>query len=171
MSTTTTGRRPTTTATSSSRRSTTICPSIHSSSGSSPATSTPRTIRWPGWLPATPLPPSWIIPEPKQQRSAGGATVTKQDDGSALISGTNPPIETLVFTYTTDLKDIKAIRIEALSHPSLVKNGPGRAANGNFALTDLKIVASPLPPAGKTWRDGPLPVTVKLKNPRATFEQ
>jgi hypothetical protein len=112
------------------------------------------------------LPPSWIIPEPKQQRSAGGATVTKQDDGSALISGTNPPIETLVFTYTTGLKDIRAIRIEALTHPSLVKNGPGRAANGNFALTDLKVVVSPV--AGEKR---PPPTQVKLKNARATFEQ
>src|SRR5262249_49776754 len=110
------------------------------------------------------LPPAWIIPEPKQQRSAGGATVTKQDDGSALISGTNPPIETLVFTYTTDLKDIRAIRVEALTHPSLVKNGPGRAVNGNFALTDLKVVAS-------SKADGKKSITVKLKNARATFEQ
>src|SRR5439155_11838625 len=106
---------------------------------------------------------SWIIPEPKQQRSAGGATVTKLDDGSVLISGTNPPIETLVFTYTTELKEIKAIRIEALTHRSLVKNGPGRAANGNFALTDLKVVAS-----SKT--DPKNTQTVKLVNPRATFE-
>src|SRR5262249_19601187 len=44
------------------------------------------------------------------------------------------------------------------------KNGPGRAANGNFALTDLRVVAS-------SKADGKKSITVKLKNPRATFEQ
>ena len=29
-------------------------------------------------------------------------------------------------------------------HPSLVKGGPGRAANGNFALSDFTVTAAPL---------------------------
>ena len=110
------------------------------------------------------LPPSWILPELTQLRSGGGATLTKQDDGSVLVSGTNPPIETLVFTFTTFQTGLKAIRIEALTHPSLVKNGPGRGANGNFALTDLKVVA-------KSKADSTKSTTIRLLSPRATFEQ
>jgi mono/diheme cytochrome c family protein len=109
------------------------------------------------------VPAPWVIPEIKTMRSAGGATLSKQDDGSVFVSGTNPPIETLVIVLQTDLKDIRALRLEALAHTSLVKNGPGRAANGNFALTDIKVMAAP--------KEKGKEVEVKLKNPRATFEQ
>ncbi len=71
-------------------------------------------------------------------------------------------METLIFVLETEMKQIAAIRLEALSDPSLVKGGPGRAANGNFALTDFKVSV-----AGK---DGKL-VPMKLKNPRSTFDQ
>jgi mono/diheme cytochrome c family protein len=104
----------------------------------------------------------WLIPEIITAKSAGGATVTKQDDGSILVSGKNPPIETLIIVLNTEMTNIRGIRLEALTHSSLVKNGPGRAANGNFALTDIKVIASP--EKGKE-----IPVT--LKNPRADFEQ
>src|SRR5262249_51224237 len=70
----------------------------------------------------------------------------------------------LRFTLHTELTDIAAIRIEALTHPSLVKSGPGRASNGNFALTNFNVTAAPKSDPKKT-------VTVKLIKPRATFEQ
>jgi mono/diheme cytochrome c family protein len=104
----------------------------------------------------------WLIPEIATARSAGGATVTKQDDGSVLVTGKNPPIETLIIVLTPEMKTIRGIRLEALTHSSLVKNGPGRAANGNFALTDFKVIV--LPKDGKE-------IELKLKNPRADFEQ
>ena len=107
--------------------------------------------------------PTWAIPDVASTKSSGGATLTKQDDGSILVSGKNPPIETLTIVLNTEMTDIASIRLEAMSDPSLVKNGPGRAANGNFALTDFKVTAAP--------KAGGKPVEVKLKNPRATFEQ
>ena len=42
-----------------------------------------------------------------------------------------------------DLTGIRSLRIEALADPSMVKGGPGRAANGNFALTDFHVTACP----------------------------
>jgi mono/diheme cytochrome c family protein len=122
-----------------------------------------RYAEWQKNRARTVIPSPWVIPEIKTMRSAGGATLAKQDDGSVLVSGTNPPIETLVIVLQTDLKDITSLRLEALSHPSLVKGGPGRAANGNFALTDIKVMAAP--------KEKGKEVEVKLKNPRATFEQ
>jgi hypothetical protein len=108
-------------------------------------------------------PVAWIVPEIASMHSSGGATLTKQDDGSILVSGTNPPIETLTIVLKTEMRNITGVRLEALTHPSLVKNGPGRAANGNFALTDFKVTATP--------KAGGKAIDVKLKNPRATFEQ
>ena len=110
-----------------------------------------------------PIPVAWAIPEITSMKSGGGATLTKQDDGSVLVSGTNPPIETLTFEMATGTTNITAVRLEALAHPTLVNGGPGRAANGNFALTDFKITAVP--------KAGGKPIDIKLKNPRATFEQ
>jgi hypothetical protein len=46
-----------------------------------------------------------------------------------------------------------------------VKGGPGRASNGNFALSDLLVTIA------KTAEKDAKPQPVKLKNPRVTFEQ
>jgi hypothetical protein len=44
----------------------------------------------------------------------------------------------------TEATGISAIRLEALADPSLVKGGPGRAGNGNFALSDFRLTIAPL---------------------------
>jgi hypothetical protein len=108
--------------------------------------------------------PTWAILDVVAHQSAGGATIKDLGDGSLLVGGKNPAHETLTITAHTKLKGITAIRLEALAHDSLVKRGPGRAANGNFALSDFRVSAAPL-------NDPKQAVTLKLVNPRATFEQ
>ncbi|MDY3561092.1 PSD1 and planctomycete cytochrome C domain-containing protein [Gemmata sp. JC673] len=109
---------------------------------------------------------SWLLPRIGASKSAGGAAITAQPDGSVLLSGKNPTTETLTFELFTDLQGIKALRLEALTHSGLVKNGPGRATNGNFALSDLRVLAEPV-----EQKEPRPPVRVKLIDPRATFEQ
>ncbi|MDB5313231.1 MAG: Planctomycete cytochrome [Gemmataceae bacterium] len=106
----------------------------------------------------------WVLPEIAEMKSAGGATLAKQDDGSILVSGKNPTTETLTLVVTTTEVGIKSLRLEALAHPSLVRSGPGRATNGNFALSDLKVAVRPKDKKQPDER-------VKLTDPRATFEQ
>ena len=106
---------------------------------------------------------SWIVVDPVESKSAGGATFTRQPDGSLLVGGPNADFDTYTFTIQTPLRGITGLRIEPMAHPSLVAGGPGRAANGNIALTDLRVTAAPL--AGGEAQ------AVGLKNPRATFEQ
>ncbi len=113
-----------------------------------------------------PLPLEWVTPTILSVKSAGSATIVKQDDGSVLISGKNPTTETLTFELATDQEDIRSLRIEALTHPSLVKGGPGRATNGNFALSDLRVTIQPRNSKPESGLE-----RVKLTNPRATFEQ
>jgi cytochrome c553 len=108
---------------------------------------------------------AWIVPEVTAMKSAGGATLTKQDDGSVLVGGKNPTTETLTLEFHTDQVGIRELRLEALSHPSLVKGGPGRATNGNFALSDLRVTVRPAREAAAP------PQVVKLTHPRASFEQ
>ncbi len=107
---------------------------------------------------------SWVILDPVSAKSKGGATLTKQTDGAVLVTGKKVKNDTYTFTFHTQATGISAFRLEALSHSSLVKGGPGRAANGNFALTDLKVTIAPL---GKKAK----PTPIKLQNPRVTFEQ
>jgi mono/diheme cytochrome c family protein len=106
----------------------------------------------------------WLVLDLGETKSTGGATLTKQADGSILASGANPDFDTYVFVANTTLRDITGIRLEALAHPSFVKGGPGRAGNGNIDLTDFRVTAQPA--------DGSAPpVEVKLQNPVMTFEQ
>jgi Protein of unknown function (DUF1549)/Protein of unknown function (DUF1553)/Planctomycete cytochrome C len=121
-----------------------------------------RFVEWEMTRAGKPVPPAWVIPEVVAMKSAGGATLSKRDDGSIVVSGTNPPKETLTFTLETGVTRLTSLRIEALTDPSLVKNGPGRATNGNFCLTDLTVTAGPK--GGKAE-------AVKLKVPRSTFDQ
>jgi hypothetical protein len=126
-----------------------------------------RFAAWEKEQAGKPLPPdSWVLPRVVSSKSAGGATLTPQGDGSVLVSGKNPTTETLTFELVTDLPGIRALRLEALAHPALVKGGPGRATNGNFALSDLRVLAEPVVADEKVP-----PVRVKLIAPRATFEQ
>ncbi len=106
----------------------------------------------------------WTVLHVDNATSAGGAYFTKLDDESFRAEGVNPASDTYTFTARTDKKGIAAIRIEALHDDALAKGGPGRAANGNFALSSIKVVAAPANGQGE-------PVEAKLVNPIATFEQ
>lgn len=108
-------------------------------------------------------PIAWTLVEPTEMKSRGGALLTRMEDGSVIVGGKNPDKEQLTFVAHTRQKGITAIRLEALADLYLVKSGPGRASNGNFALSDIRVTAAPL--------QGGAAVPVKLKNARATFEQ
>ena len=103
----------------------------------------------------------WTTLEPLSLASKGGATMTRQEDGSILVGGKNPNHDT--FTIVTETTGaVRALRIEALTHASLPKNGPGRAANGNFGLGEFRLRAEV---------DGGAPRDVELVDPRATHQQ
>ena len=108
--------------------------------------------------------PEWLVLHITDAKSAGGATLGVQPDESVLASGTNPDFDSYTFTAETHLSDIRSLRLEALAHESMVKGGPGRASNGNMGLGMITVTAEALSGESK-------PVTVKLRNPRATFEQ
>jgi len=104
----------------------------------------------------------WRILANTEAKSKGEAALTRQDDGSLLASGTNPEFDTYTIEVALPAGRYTGVRLEALSHPSLAKGGPGRAENGNFALTDLTVALKP--------KEGPTKPLV-LANPLATFEQ
>jgi len=90
----------------------------------------------------------WNTLEVKAANSSGGATLTPQADGSVLASGKNPDKDTYEVLAWTPLEKITGLRLEALAHKSLPKNGPGRTKNnGNFVLSELKVEAVAADPA------------------------
>ena len=106
--------------------------------------------------------PKWTMLEIATSSSAGGATLTRQADGSLLATGKNPAFDTYTLVAATSVTRLTAIRLEALADKTMVKKGPGRARNGNFALTDFRVSR-----AGQHGKSQPL----ALHRPQATFEQ
>ena len=98
----------------------------------------------------------------KTTSDQAATTLTPQTDGAILASGKAPTKETYTLTTKPGAQAIHSVRIEALTHSSMNRQGPGRASNGNFSLTDLKIFASS---PGKEKQD------IKIISAQATHEQ
>jgi hypothetical protein len=84
----------------------------------------------------------WVVLDPAAFKSAGGAVLTKQADGSLLASGKNPYPEKYTVTAATKVSGITGIRLELLTDAALPNRGPGRAPNGNFVLNEFKVQAA-----------------------------
>jgi len=106
----------------------------------------------------------WLVLDDLKIKSLNGAVFKSQGDGSFLLTGNNPKDDRWVITTELKSKALTGIRIEALAHESMKHNGPGRADNGNFALSDIRVFIEPLDGGSKR-------VAVTLTNPQTTFEQ
>lgn len=115
------------------------------------------------WEKTVALPAEWTVLEPVEFKSQVGATFKKLEDHSLVVSGANGK-DTYTVTGNTDLHGITAIRVEALPDASLPAGGPGRAPNGNFVLSELKLTVAPKSDPGKA-------TSVSLQNPSADFNQ
>ena len=71
--------------------------------------------------------------------STGTKKFEQLPDGSWLAQGKAPHKEVITFTAPLPRGEVRTLRIEALTHESLPKRGPGRAANGNFALGNVAV--------------------------------
>jgi mono/diheme cytochrome c family protein len=80
--------------------------------------------------------PAYHPLHPLEATSEEGASFKELPDESLLVTGTNPDKDTYHITYQLpNLQNVTAIRLEALTDPSLTINGPGRASpRPNFVL-------------------------------------
>ena len=81
---------------------------------------------------------SWTPLDFSEMKSDGGATFSKEPDGSVVVGGTSAPTDTYKLTATSPLRGVTAVRLEVLPDPRLPDNGPGRGAGGNFILDALR---------------------------------
>ena len=79
----------------------------------------------------------WNATAPASADSTGGATVTIRDDRSVLIGGKNPDTDNTVVRFASLPERVVGVRVEVLPEKSLPSQGPGRAGNGNFVLTEV----------------------------------
>jgi hypothetical protein len=105
----------------------------------------------------------WVVLQPKTTGTTTQSVLTKEHDGSIVVSGNNQNgVVTIV--VETELTGITGLRLEVLPDSRLPSNGPGRAADGNFVLNELEVAAAP--------KGDPKQVTpVKLTNALADFSQ
>ncbi len=105
----------------------------------------------------------WTVLKPSQFKAVEGIKLTLEKDNSLTASGTSRP-GTYTITTETDLKNITAIRLEAITDKRLPKSGPGRAGDGNFVLTEFRVKAAP--------KNKPKEMqNIKLSNAQADFSQ
>ena len=84
----------------------------------------------------------WTVVKPTGMKSESGATLTVLDDHSILASGKNPLGDAYRIVTESELRLISVVRLEALTHESLPKRGPGRDEvrdPGNFQMVNLEV--------------------------------
>lgn len=84
--------------------------------------------------------PNWTM-LPIENAGSGTQRYYRQEDGSLLAQGYAPTRFDAPFSVTTDLPEIRSFRLEMLNHPNLPAGGPGRALDGQFALTSFSVNA------------------------------
>ncbi|QDT92135.1 DUF1553 domain-containing protein [Gimesia algae] len=96
------------------------------------------------WESALHAKPDWQTLTPLSATSSSNKTKLKiQDDQSLLASGP-PSNETYTIETQVDLNTLKALRLEVLPDPSLPAQGPGRAKDGNFVLSEISLTSKPV---------------------------
>jgi len=112
----------------------------------------------------------WRTLAPVATASSGGATLALQDDRSLLASGSRPETGDTTLVFEVPAGPLAGLRLEALTHDSLPRKGPGRADNGNLVVTELKLAlrsaAAGKEPKGLA-EDRPVPLGLAV----ASFEQ
>lgn len=87
--------------------------------------------------------PAWQPLDALEAKGEKGALITKQAEFQLHVDFSAPNNDTYIVTADTPVKEITAIRLEALTHDDLPMKGPGRAENGNFVMTEFEVDAAP----------------------------
>ena len=92
--------------------------------------------------------PEWQVLVPTG-RPFEGQKFRPLPDGSIISESYAPTKSLSTFTLTTNLEGVTAFRLEALTHPQLPHNGPGRSVFGTGAVTEFEV---DIAPAAEHWK-------------------
>ena len=105
---------------------------------------------------------AWEQLTPVKATARSGAFLELMKDNSILASGKLAEKDSYTVEFKASLKDVVAMRLEAMPDPSLPKNGPGRAENGNFVVSEMKVTQT-----GSSGKPEP----IELSNATADYSQ
>lgn len=95
--------------------------------------------------------PDWRVLIPTD-RPFEGQKFRPLPDGSIISESYAPTKSSSTFKLSTNLKGVTAFRLEALTHPQLPHNGPGRSLLGTGALTEFEVDVAPAEAPSKNTR-------------------
>ena len=101
---------------------------------------------------------------PTEFKSMANATGAISADGTVMVTGSLAKDTYTLKAVVPAGFELQAIRIEALTDPSLPSQGPGRAGNGNFVLNTFAVLFG-APGQAET------PSKVKFHSAKADYEQ
>lgn len=109
--------------------------------------------------------PAWTVARATvDDISTGGQRYLPMEDGSFLAQGYAPTKHRVKLTVETELREIRAFRLELMLDPNLPLGGPGRSIKGLGALTEFEVEAAPRTDPTKK-------VKVRLVKATADFSQ
>ncbi len=94
------------------------------------------------WLSAKQFEVAWSVLTPAKLEVDGPQKLVAEDGGVIFSKGGNGK-GTYKITAESDLRAITALRLEVLTDKRLPNKGPGRAPNGNFVLSELRVYVAP----------------------------
>lgn len=105
----------------------------------------------------------WSPLQAADVKSAGGAKLAKQADGTYLASGTNPSNDVYTITAPLATGQFSGLLLDTLPDDSLPMKSLGRFSNGNFVLSRVEVeITSP---------DLTAPLVAKFVRAEATYSQ
>jgi hypothetical protein len=128
-----------------------------------------RMARWEDDVKASETKWQVLVPETAVE-PGGGAKIQVFKDHSMLCNGYAPTKCSFLVVGKTDLKQVTAIRLEALRDPNLPCGGPGRSFKGTFALTEVKVEAAPAGESEKKQQFKVVKATADFAQPETPLE-
>jgi hypothetical protein len=84
----------------------------------------------------------WVPLEYVEFSTRSGTPLKLLEDQTLLLDGPPAAQDRYRIVARSKLTEVAALRLRVLTHPSLPRQGPGTAANGNFVLTDVNFITS-----------------------------
>nr|BAL55976.1 vegetatible incompatibility protein [uncultured Planctomycetota bacterium] len=93
----------------------------------------------------------WYAADIVEARAQSDMKFLRQPDGSMLVEGPKSKNDVYYVRLRVPTSQVTAVQLEVLPHDSLPGKGPGRAANGNFVLTEFRLLRPSSDPINLPW--------------------